>query len=129
MLTTCASLGLLAGRAAADDPWWGRDKALHLGVSSGIAGVTYGIAALLGASRPRAAILSGSVAFGLGIGKEGADLLGLGDPSWKDLTWDAIGTTSGVGIALLLDLLLRQPVQVAPRVSRNGYGLSVAWFR
>ena len=121
---------------ADDDPWWGRDKALHFGISTGLAGGIYGTAALLGASRPGSAAVAASVTLGIGIGKEVADAFGLGQPSWRDLAWDAAGTLLGVGIGLGLDLLLRKDrsVTVSPQlsgISSRGearcYGLLVAF--
>lgn len=122
---------------ADDDPWWGRDKALHFGISTGLAGGIYGTAALLGASRPGSAAVAASVTFGIGIGKEVADAFGLGRPSWRDLTWDAAGTLLGVGIGLGLDLLLRKDRSVtvspqlsgisSPRGEPRSYGLLVAF--
>jgi uncharacterized protein YfiM (DUF2279 family) len=44
---------------------------------------------------------------GAGIGKEVYDLSGRGQASWRDLTWDAVGVATGLGVALLLDLALR----------------------
>ena len=41
----------------------------------------------------------------VGIGKELWDLAGHGDPSWKDLAWDALGTGVGVLIAWIVDRL------------------------
>jgi putative lipoprotein len=89
------------------DPWFGRDKALHFGVSAGITGAAYGITALASDD------IRIRIAFGAGVGvlagaaKELADLAGLGDPSWKDFTWDLIGTAVGVGIAISIDIAVR----------------------
>ena len=35
-----------ADAQADDDPWWGPDKALHLGVSAGLAGGGYALGAI-----------------------------------------------------------------------------------
>lgn len=93
---------------ADDDPWWGRDKALHFGVSTGLAASVYGTAALLGASRAGSAAVAASATLGLGIGKEVADALGLGQASFRDLAWDVAGTALGLGIALGVDGLVRK---------------------
>jgi len=42
----------------------------------------------------------------LGGGKELWDLTGHGDPSWRDFTWDVLGTAVGVALAASVDALL-----------------------
>lgn len=97
------------------DPWFGRDKALHFGVSAGIAAGTYGVGrALVFDKRFDAALVAGGVTLAIGAAKEGYDALGYGDPSWKDFTWDAIGTVTGVAIGLGIDLLITSLSQPAP---------------
>ena len=103
-----ASTPALAAPPSVDpDPWFGRDKALHFGVSAGVAGAGYGLSAL---GTPDIRI---RIAFGAGAGvvvgamKELIDLTGVGDPSWKDFAWDVIGTVVGVGIAVSIDLAVR----------------------
>lgn len=113
-----------------DDPWLGADKAKHFAVSAGLAAGGYGVATALVDARGHALLLGGGVAFGVGIAKELADLAGFGDPSWKDLTWDAIGSASGVALAYGVDLLVRgvgpaHSLLVAPCVTREGAGLGV----
>jgi putative lipoprotein len=96
------------GAAAADDTdrWLGPDKALHFGVSVGLAAGGYGASALV-LERPwERALVGGSFSLTLGAGKELYDLSGHGDPSWKDFTWDVVGTAVGLGIALLVDAAL-----------------------
>lgn len=88
------------------DAWWGRDKALHFGVSAGIATGAYGVGTVLFDKRLDAALFGGAVALGVGAAKEGADALGYGTPSWRDFTWDAAGTLVGVALGLGIDLLL-----------------------
>ena len=51
----------------------------------------------------------------VGASKELFDLAGFGDPSWKDLTWDVVGTAVGVGIAVTLDLAFRLPAPAPTR--------------
>ena len=93
-----------AQQAAPDpDPWFGRDKALHFAASASIAVVAYGGTALVTDDRPTRAVVSASVALGAGILKELWDLSGHGDASWRDLTWDVVGTTTGVLTAYALD--------------------------
>jgi putative lipoprotein len=116
--------------AADPDPWLGPDKVLHFGASATIAVGGYALGAALFDARGHALILGGALAFGAGIGKECLDLAGYGDPSWRDLTWDAIGTVSGLAIAWSADLVLRgvsekHPLLVAPQADRAGVGLTV----
>jgi putative lipoprotein len=112
------------------DPWFGRDKALHFGASVTLAGSGYAIGAPLFDCRGYALILGASLAVGAGVTKELLDATGLGDPSWRDLAWDGIGTVAGLAFAWSIDLLVQgvsdqHPLLVAPRVGRDGAGLSV----
>lgn len=101
------ALGASPARADQADPWWGPDKKLHYGLSAGIAAGAYGGAALLYSDRAPRLLWGGGIALAAGIGKEAYDLTGRGDPSWRDLTWDAAGVATGLGVALLIDLALR----------------------
>jgi putative lipoprotein len=100
---------LLASRAHAqqaprdDDPWFGHDKALHFAASASLAMVGYGGASLATDSRPTRLVVAASFALGLGAAKEIWDLTGHGDASWRDLTWDVVGTTTGVLVAYAID--------------------------
>lgn len=108
-LIAAAVLGaalLASSRASAEDDWFGRDKALHFGVSVGLAAGAYAGASLLVERRAERAAAGADVSLALGAGKELADLAGHGDPSWKDFTWDVAGTALGVGLALAVDLAL-----------------------
>lgn len=128
-----AAVALSVDARAADpdpDPWLGRDKVLHFGASATLAGSGYAIGAPLLDCRGHALILGGSLALGLGITKELLDATGLGDPSWKDLTWDAIGTVSGLLFAWSIDLLVQgisdeHPLLIAPRVTHESAGASI----
>src|SRR5262245_29855888 len=96
------------------DPWWAPDKALHFGASAAIAAGGYGIATQIWDDvGPRIAFGAG-VALAAGAAKEAADAAGLGHPSWRDFTWDILGTAVGVGLALSIDLATRteQPAAV-----------------
>lgn len=79
----------------------------------------YGGASLLVEPRWARAALGGGFAIGVGGAKELWDLRH-GDPSWRDFTWDVIGSAAGVTVAYLLDLALSaarpvaQPRSVAP---------------
>lgn len=98
-----AALGM-PGRALADD-FFGPDKALHFGVSAGLAAGGYAASALVLEKPWQRALAGASLALSAGIAKELWDSTGRGDPSWKDLAWDGIGTGVGVGLALGVDLL------------------------
>jgi putative lipoprotein len=100
------------------DPWFGRDKALHFSASASIAIVGYAGASLTTEHRPTRVAAATIVALGAGIGKELWDLGGPGDASWRDLTWDVIGTATGVLVASGMDWLIRHirdPTPVAAR--------------
>ena len=104
---------LTSASARAEDSWWGADKALHFGATASIAGGGYALGALAwDGYAPRIALGTG-LGLGAGIGKEVLDAAGLGDPSWKDLTWDLIGTAVGVGISVSIDLAIRGPSPAA----------------
>jgi len=85
------------------DPWFGRDKALHFAASASLAMVGYGGASLATDSRPTRLVVGASFALGMGLLKEAWDLGGHGDASWRDLTWDVVGTTTGVLLAYAID--------------------------
>lgn len=89
------------------DPWFGRDKLLHFGASATIAGGGYGVGAMTFDARYEAMLLGGGVALSAGVAKEVRDSMGYGDPSWRDLAWDVIGTATGLGIAWGIDLAIR----------------------
>ena len=85
------------------DPWFGRDKALHFGVSASLALAGYAGASLKTDDRPTRVAAGITLALGAGLLKEAWDLTGHGDASWRDLTWDVVGTTTGVLIAYAID--------------------------
>jgi len=110
------ALALLAprpARAADPDPWFGRDKALHFGASASLAIGGYGLTSLATDDRRARLGVGGAFAFSIGIAKELWDLDGHGDASWRDLTWDAIGTVTGLAVAGALDWAIQ-------RVTRSG---------
>jgi putative lipoprotein len=107
LIWLCAICPLRA-HAADPDPWLGPDKALHFGVEAVFARGSYSAASFLWKERWKRAAIGGGVAFSAGIAKELYDLTGRGDPSWKDLTWDAIGTGVGIGLSVLLDIALEK---------------------
>jgi uncharacterized protein YfiM (DUF2279 family) len=75
-----------------DDPWFGRDKALHFIVSALVQGTAYG--AFHQQARYTVAIQRASlVTTAVGVGKELYDWRHPAhhDASWRDLAWDGIG--------------------------------------
>src|SRR5207253_2092496 len=86
-------------QGAETDAWFGHDKALHFAASASIAVVAYGGTALVTEDRPTRVAVAAGAALAAGVAKETWDLTGHGDASWRDLTWDAVGTTTGVLIA------------------------------
>ena len=130
LIAVVASPAVARAADSDPDPWFGRDKVLHFGASATLAGSGYAIGAPLFDSRGHALILGGSLALGLGITKEVLDATGLGDPSWRDLTWDGIGTVAGLAFAWGIDLLVQgvsdeHPLFVVPHASRDGAGASL----
>ena len=90
-------------RAQEADSWFGRDKALHFAASASLATVAYAGASLVTDDRPTRIVVAATVALAAGVFKEVWDLSGHGDASWRDLTWDVVGTTTGVLFAYGID--------------------------
>jgi putative lipoprotein len=99
----------------ARDPWWGPDKALHFGVSAGLAAGGYALGALVFEPPWQRALAGASLSLSAGIAKEVFDAAGSGDASFKDLAWDGLGTGVGIGAALLIDLALGSTNTEPPR--------------
>lgn len=109
-----ALAGSTAFAQADPDPWFAPDKALHFGVSAGLAGLGYGGASLFTEDRAVRIAVGAGFAFSAGIAKELLDLAGLGRPSWKDLAWDALGTAVGVVLSWVLDVFVITPLGRPP---------------
>lgn len=117
MRITVLMLVLWAGSARAQvdpDPWLGPDKALHCSVSAGLAGLGYTGAALFTQDRRLRLAIGAGVALTAGAAKELADLAGFGQPSWKDFTWDVIGTAAGLLVSWLFDRFVLTPLLPRP---------------
>ncbi|WIG98947.1 hypothetical protein [Myxococcus sp. SDU36] len=99
-------LAPLGARAASGDAWLGPDKPKHFAACFVLAGAGYAGGALVFDS-PHARWLTGAgLAMGAGVGKELYDL-GRGTTfSMKDLTWDAVGTASGLAVSYVVDRLV-----------------------
>jgi len=117
-----ATLAAHSAAASEADPWFGRDKAVHFGVSLVLAAGGYATSSIWLDRRSERALAGGAFALTLGAGKELWDLSGRGDPSWRDFTWDAIGTAAGVALALAGDALLNSK-SANPGVHANTQGL------
>lgn len=102
-----ALLAPAGARAQDADPWWGPDKALHFGLSAGLAAGFYGVGTLFLDAPWERALFGGGVALGLGVAKELWDLTGRGQASWRDLCWDLIGVATGLLFAVAVDLVVR----------------------
>ena len=123
LLAIAIAANLLVGARAAradDDPWLGPDKALHFSLSALIAGGGYAAAVPITDDRRWRLAAGAGLAIAAGAGKEIADRYDGGDASWRDFTWDLIGTATGVGIAWLIDRLVSRP-----RVHAHAAELSV----
>ena len=59
--------------------------------------------------------MGGGLALSAGIAKELWDLSGHGDASWRDLTWDVVGTVTGLAVAAAIDWTI---AKLAPRHAR-----------
>jgi putative lipoprotein len=107
-LLACALLFAVVPRArAADpDPWFARDKALHFGACFTLSTGGYAGTSLLTGKTPVRAATGAGLALTAGIAKEVYDRYAGGDPSWRDFTWDVVGTTTGVLVAWLVDRYL-----------------------
>jgi putative lipoprotein len=102
MLLATALLAAPA-HAADPDPWFGHDKKLHFEVSAALASGGYGAASFVTDDRRARLAVGGGFAFSIGVAKELWDLSGHGDASWRDLTWDAVGTVTGLALAYAVD--------------------------
>jgi putative lipoprotein len=108
IVLTFAMIAFAPRRARAADDLFGRDKALHFAASAGIALGGYGGTALLTEQRSPRLVVGGSLALLAGIAKEISDRYTGGDPSWRDLGWDVIGTATGVTLAYTIDWGIRR---------------------
>ena len=78
----------------------GFDKVEHVGANIAIVDVTWGVAAFFGAPLWARIVAGVGVGATISIGKELWDASGHGDPSFGDLSYDALGIGAGVGFAL-----------------------------
>jgi putative lipoprotein len=103
LLALATLLMMPAAPAAAHDEWFGRDKALHFGATFVLGGTGYAAGAALSPEPVVRFGLGATLGMGAGIAKEMYDRTSGGDPSLRDLTWDAVGTATGLLTAWLID--------------------------
>ncbi len=77
--------------ARRDDGWFSADKAKHFLTSAFVQSLAYGSLRSIGASHGMALVGATITTAATGIGKELYDARTGGDPSARDLTWDAAG--------------------------------------
>ena len=112
--------------AAQSDPWWGKDKAWHVSISVGLGAVGYAVLRGCDSSPTTSWIGATSTAVTVGAGKEMADAAGMGQPSWKDFTWDVVGSLIGATVAWGIDeLTARRATHEEEGNRRREYGLTV----
>lgn len=106
--------------ASDTDPWFGPDKAMHFGVSVGLAAGGYAASSPWLESRSERALVGGAFSLTLGASKELWDLAGHGDPSWRDFTWDVVGTALGLALAVGVDSLVSHGKDAPAQRSAQG---------
>ena len=98
---------VLAARVSAQpqpsDRWWARDKAMHCSVSVMLAADAYTVASAFTESPLYRALWGSTVSMSFGLAKEWHDQSIGRSLSWRDLTWDALGTATGTTVAWLID--------------------------
>lgn len=128
LATTAVVLAAPSALAADDDPWFGRDKALHFGVSAGVSAAGYAVGTTFLPARAHCLALGVGAGVVVGAAKEGVDALGFGTPSMRDFAWDVAGSVVGAAAAWAVDLALRgvsddQPALAPPAPRRSAVAL------
>lgn len=80
------------------DGWFSADKAKHFFVSAFIQSASYSLLRTTGLSHKVSLAGASAMTLSLGVGKELRDKRDGGDPSLKDLTWDAAGMAAASGL-------------------------------
>ena len=76
------------------DPWFSSDKAKHFFTSAFVQSLTFSTLRATGLQSGASLVGASAVTTVVGVGKEIRDLRRAGDPSAKDLVWDAAGAAS-----------------------------------
>jgi putative lipoprotein len=101
---------LPSARAQQPDQWWARDKAMHYSVSVMLAADGYTVASAYTEHPVLRALWGSAASLSAGLAKEFYDESIGRSLSWRDLTWDALGTATGTTVAWLIDrYLLKNP--------------------
>lgn len=87
-----------APTSRADDGWLSADKLKHFLTSAFVQSLAYGSLRAVGASHGASLVGATITTAAVGVGKEAYDARTGGDPSVRDLAWDA----AGAGAASLL---------------------------
>ena len=85
-------------RVQRDAAWFSADKAKHFLASGFVQSIGYGALRGLGAGHDAALVGASVTTAVVGVGKEAYDARSGGDPSVRDLVWDA----AGAGVVSLL---------------------------
>ena len=80
--------------ASAGDRWFASDKVQHFFSTAFVQSISYGALRTTGLGHGAALTGASLASAGAAVGKELRDLGGRGDPSVKDLTWDAAGAAA-----------------------------------
>ena len=116
----CVLLACTRATASEADPWFGPDKALHFGFSVILAAGGYAAASPWLATKGERALAGGAFSLTLGASKELWDLGGHGDPSFRDFTWDVVGTVAGLALAVGVDVLVGSKPDTKAHASAQG---------
>lgn len=84
----------LGGAAKRPDPWFSPDKAKHAFVSIFVESIAFSGFRAANTSRSGSLVDATVVSAGFSVGREIYDYYHPGTPSFKDLTWDAVGTAA-----------------------------------
>jgi putative lipoprotein len=108
-LSALVLVALLSTPARAADDWLGPDKALHFGAAAGLAAAGYTASAVVVKDEVVRLGSGAFLALAAGLAKEMRDRTSGGDPSLKDLTWDAIGAATGLVVSYVIERLVFRP--------------------
>ncbi len=97
------------------DRWFARDKVLHFTASMAIQGAAHLVLKANGATYAAASRGAAVATLTAGVGKEVWDMRRGGDPSWRDLAWDAVGGAAGATVMRQADRRPDRTTVVHPR--------------